>query len=159
MKTKSEVNDMPFRESETVELKSMVVDDVKKEIVAFANSCGSTLYVDITDDGDVIGISNAEADLTNINNMMRHGTSSVPATDTAIRNMIRETDGESYEKLRSTQQELTNVFRMILPNMNATPIKKDPGVREFAREHGSINRKQTQQLLGVSQTAAGVLLR
>jgi ATP-dependent DNA helicase RecG len=38
---------------------------------------------------------------------VRHGTSSVPATNTAIRKMIRETDGESYEKLRSTDQDLS----------------------------------------------------
>lgn len=31
---------MIFRESETVELKEIVVDDIKKEIVAFANSAG-----------------------------------------------------------------------------------------------------------------------
>ncbi|MCL1941453.1 MAG: hypothetical protein FWG09_05875, partial [Synergistaceae bacterium] len=37
---------------------------------------------------------------------VRHGTSSVPAAETAIRRMIRETDGESYEKLRSLKQEL-----------------------------------------------------
>ena len=29
---------MLFRESETVELKEVVVDDIKKEIIAFANS-------------------------------------------------------------------------------------------------------------------------
>ena len=28
---------MVFRESETVELKSIVVEDIKKEIIAFAN--------------------------------------------------------------------------------------------------------------------------
>ncbi len=28
---------MIFKESETVELKSIVVDDIKKEIIAFAN--------------------------------------------------------------------------------------------------------------------------
>lgn len=148
---------MLFKESETVELKQTVIDDIKKEIVAFANSGGGILYIGIADDGDVIGLSNTEADIMNINNMVRdgikpdvtlftkssveeidgrniikievqsgterpyyltgkgirpegvyvrHGTSSVPATDTAIRKMIRETDGESYEKLRSTEQEL-----------------------------------------------------
>ena len=29
---------MLFRESETIELKEVVVDDIKKEIIAFANS-------------------------------------------------------------------------------------------------------------------------
>lgn len=38
---------------------------------------------------------------------VRQGTSSVPASDAAIRRMIRETDGENYEELRSLEQELT----------------------------------------------------
>jgi len=149
---------MKFKENETTELKQTVVDDIKKEIIAFANSNGGTLYVGISDDGEIIGLNNADAELLNINNMLRdavkpditlfyqsridtidgkdiiivdvqrginrpyyiagkgirpegvfvrHGTSSVPATDTAIRQMIRETDGDSFEKLRSVMQELT----------------------------------------------------
>ena len=38
---------------------------------------------------------------------VRHGSASVPATDTAIRKMIRDTDGDSYEKLRSVEQNLS----------------------------------------------------
>ena len=149
---------MKFKENETIELKQTVVDDIKKEIIAFANSNGGTLYVGVADDGEIIGLNNSDAALLNINNMLRdsikpditlfyqsridkidgkdiiiiivqrgtnrpyyiagkgirpegvfirHGTSSVPATDTAIRQMIRETDGDSFEKLRSVMQELT----------------------------------------------------
>ena len=36
---------MNFQESETVELKSIVVDDIKKEIIAFANCEGGILYI------------------------------------------------------------------------------------------------------------------
>ena len=38
---------------------------------------------------------------------VRQGTSSVPATDAAIRRMIKETDGDSFEDMRSLQQVLT----------------------------------------------------
>lgn len=38
---------------------------------------------------------------------VRQGTSSVPASDAAIRMMIRETDGDNYEDMRSMNQELT----------------------------------------------------
>ena len=62
-------------------------------VIAFVNSGGGTLYVGVDDekfDGrDIIRI--------NIQ----------PATVTAIRKMIRETDGDSYEKLRSLEQDLT----------------------------------------------------
>ena len=38
---------------------------------------------------------------------VRQGTSSVPASDAAIRKMIKETDGENYEDMRSLNQTLT----------------------------------------------------
>ena len=38
---------------------------------------------------------------------MRQGYSSVPATDAAIRQMIKETDGDSFEDMRSLDQALT----------------------------------------------------
>lgn len=38
---------------------------------------------------------------------VRHGASSVPASESAIRKMIVETDGDSYESMRSMNQELT----------------------------------------------------
>ena len=38
---------------------------------------------------------------------VRQGTSSVPASDAAIRRMIKETDGDSFEAMRSMEQELT----------------------------------------------------
>jgi ATP-dependent DNA helicase RecG len=38
---------------------------------------------------------------------IRQGASTVPATETAILHMIKETDGEKYEEIRSLNQELT----------------------------------------------------
>ena len=38
---------------------------------------------------------------------IRHGASSVPASDAAIRRMIKDTDGDKYEDIRSVLQELT----------------------------------------------------
>ena len=38
---------------------------------------------------------------------IRQGASTVPATETAILHMIKETDGEKYEDIRSLNQELT----------------------------------------------------
>lgn len=149
---------MRFRETETVELKSIVMDDIKKEIIAFANCDGGTIYVGVADDGTVLGIENAGKCALQISNMVRdavkpdvtifihyetlecdgkavvavniqrgtnrpyylakkglrpegvyvrQGYSSVPATDTAIRQMIKETDGDSFENMRSINQALT----------------------------------------------------
>ena len=149
---------MPYRESETVELKSVVVDDIKKEIIAFANTDGGTLYIGVKDDGEVIGLDDPDGSALQVSNMVRdsikpdvtmflhyktieeagkkiieinvqrgtdrpyyiakkgmrpegvyvrQGYSSVPATDTAIRRMIKETDGDRFETMRCLEQELT----------------------------------------------------
>lgn len=149
---------MRFQETETVELKSIVMDDIKKEIIAFANCDGGTVYVGVADDGTVLGVENADACALQISNMVRdavkpdvtmfihyetldyegkavvavniqrgtnrpyylakkglrpegvyvrQGYSSVPATDAAIRQMIKETDGDSFENMRSINQALT----------------------------------------------------
>ena len=41
---------------------------------------------------------------------VRQGSASVPASDDAIRQMIKETDGDTYEKIRSLNQDLTFDF-------------------------------------------------
>lgn len=149
---------MIFRESETVELKEVFVDDIKKEIIAFANCNGGKLYIGVQDDGIVVGLDNPDATALQISNMVRdaikpditmflhyetleengkkivavdiqrgtdrpyyiakkgmrpegvyvrQGYSAVPATDAAIRQMIKETDGDRFEAMRSMNQELT----------------------------------------------------
>lgn len=147
-----------FTETEIVELKSEVVDDICKEVIAFANTRGGTIYVGVQNDGEVIGVENADKVTLRINNMIRdsikpdvtmfvgyetkqidekqivavtvqkgtdrpyylgskglkpsgvyvrNGTSTDPATDTAIRRMIKETDGDHFEDMRSLEQNLT----------------------------------------------------
>lgn len=57
---------MLFQESETVELKKIVVDNIKKEVIAFANCEGGMLYVGVDDDGEVIGVDNADETILKI---------------------------------------------------------------------------------------------
>lgn len=149
---------MIFTESEFIELESEVVGDICKEVIAFANTKGGTIYIGIRDDGQVLGIENTDRVTLQINNMVRdsikpdvtmfvryevqgiegkqivvvtvqkgtdrpyylgskglkpsgvyvrNGTSTDPATDTAIRKMIKETDGDCFEDTRSLEQNLT----------------------------------------------------
>ena len=149
---------MVFRESEKVELKEIVVNDIRKEIIAFANCNGGKLYIGVQDDGTVVGLDDPDSVVLQISNMVcdaikpdltmflhyetleedgkkvvavsiqrgterpyyiakkglrpegvyvRQGYSSVPATDLAIRQMIKETDGDHFEEMRSLNQELT----------------------------------------------------
>lgn len=58
---------------------------------------------------------------------IRQGTSSVPASEDYIRQMIKETDGDSFEKLRSLNQNLTfNYANMIFEkaDINFSDIQK-----------------------------------
>ncbi len=149
---------MQFSESSTLELKRQVVDDIRKTVIAFANSEGGTIYIGIDDDGTVVGVKDVGDEMLRLSNMIRdaikpdvtmfvsytqekekgkdiikvtvqkgtecpyylhskglrpegvfvrQGASSVPATESSIRRMIMETDGDSYEEMRSLNQELT----------------------------------------------------
>lgn len=149
---------MEFRESETVELKRIYIDDIRKEIIAMCNCSGGTIYVGVDDDGSVVGVEDCDGTIQRITNtvrdsikpditmflrydtlaangkkivsvavqsgtnrpyylaakglrpegvFVRQGTSSVPASDAAIRQMIKETDGDNYEDMRSLNQDLT----------------------------------------------------
>ena len=62
---------MVFQESETVELKEVVVDDIRKEIIAFANCDGGKLYIGVRDDGTVVGVDNPDRTALQIGNMAR----------------------------------------------------------------------------------------
>lgn len=57
--------------SETIELKELVVDDIKKEIIAFANCDGGKLYIGIRDDGTVVGLDDPDGVSLQISNMVR----------------------------------------------------------------------------------------
>ncbi len=147
-----------FIESDTLELKANLTPDIKKEVVAFANTKGGTVYIGISDSGDVLGISNAQKQCEQLSSMLhdgikpdvtilteislekidgkdiiklttqhgpkqpyylsdkglkpngvyiRLGNTSIPATETAIINMISETDGKCFEQIRSLNQDLT----------------------------------------------------
>ena len=47
------------------------VDDIKKTVVAFANSDGGTLYIGINDDGTVNQISDTDACILKVTNTIR----------------------------------------------------------------------------------------
>lgn len=149
---------MRLYESETVELKEIYTSDLKKEIVAFANTNGGTIYIGVQDSGEIIGVDNADFVMQQISNSLRdsirpdvsrftniellqedkkflikltiaqgtkkpyylsdkglkpigvyvrNGTTSAPASEDAIRMMIKMTDGDSFETNRSLVQELT----------------------------------------------------
>lgn len=47
-------------ETENIEFKAQLTDGIYKEIIAFANTDGGTIYIGIDDDGNAVGIDNFE---------------------------------------------------------------------------------------------------
>ena len=153
-----EVSGLMYQESDVVELKAAYVEDIRKEIIAFANTNGGTVFIGVKDNGEVIGIDDVDEVMLQVANgcrdavkpditmfvayetietegrrilavhvqrgtsrpyylgakglkpagvFIRQGTSAAPASDEAIRRMIKETDGDRYEEMRSLNQDLT----------------------------------------------------
>jgi ATP-dependent DNA helicase RecG len=142
-------------ETENIEFKLKVTDDLYKEVIAFANTDGGTIYIGIDDEGNVVGIENVDENVARITNgirdaimpdvtmfvkykvqdnrilqiivgegsnkpyylkvkglkpsgvFVRQGASSVPASFDQIRSMIKESDGDAFESMRSIEQDLT----------------------------------------------------
>jgi len=145
-------------ESTTIEYKREYTEDIKKTVIAFANTDGGEIRIGIADDGSVVGIVNMDATMLQMTNAIRdsikpdvtmhtrcemmvvegkpvvgvhvqrgtscpyylsgkgirpegvyvrQGSSTVPASESVILKMIRETGGDSFEATRSLQQDLT----------------------------------------------------
>ena len=60
-----------FTENEFVELKRELTKDIKKEIIAFANSKGGTIYIGIDDTGKVVGLKDYNKDAEALSGMIR----------------------------------------------------------------------------------------
>ena len=142
-------------ESERIEYKSQMIDDIYKEVIAFANTDGGVIYLGIDDKGNLIGIDNVDETYTRLTNgirdsiapdvtmfvryvlqdnkvirievgegsykpyylkskgmkpagvYVRQGASSVQASPDQIRRMIKESDGDVFEEMRTSAQELS----------------------------------------------------
>lgn len=65
-----------YIKDQKTELKVELTKDIKKEIVAFANTNDGTIYIGIDDSGNVIGLKNADKDLESLSEMIREGIKS-----------------------------------------------------------------------------------
>ena len=57
---------MIFTETEKTELKQKLTDSIPKEIVAFLNTDGGTIYIGVNDNGSVCGIEKLDESLKKI---------------------------------------------------------------------------------------------
>lgn len=58
-------------ESESVELKKVLKEDITKEVVAFANTEGGTIFIGIDDKGNEVGIQDIDETYTRLTNLVR----------------------------------------------------------------------------------------
>ena len=58
-------------ESESVELKEVLKEDITKEVVAFANTEGGTIFIGIDDKGNEVGIQDIDETYTRLTNLVR----------------------------------------------------------------------------------------
>ncbi len=61
---------MKFTETESVELKEKLNDSFGREVVSFLNTHNGTIYIGVTDDGEVIGINKVDETLKSISNII-----------------------------------------------------------------------------------------
>ena len=61
---------MKLIENDFCELKSILTKDLKKEIIAFANTNGGKIYIGVDDNGKVIGVKDIDNDLQAITGMI-----------------------------------------------------------------------------------------
>ena len=142
-------------ESENVEYKSQMLEDLYKEVIAFANTDGGVIYIGIDDRGNLTGIDDVDETYTKLTNgirdaiqpdvtmfvryvlqdnkvirievgegsykpyylkakglkptgvYVRQGASSVQASPDQIRRMIKDSDGDVFEEMRTMEQDLT----------------------------------------------------
>ena len=62
---------MSFMENMDVEFKRQIVESLKKEVIAFANSEGGTVYIGVDDDGSVVGIDDTDDTMLRATQMIR----------------------------------------------------------------------------------------
>jgi ATP-dependent DNA helicase RecG len=182
-------------ENKNTEFKREYVEDIKKTVIAFANTDGGELLIGVDDEGNATGLTGAQDVQLRVLNavrdairpdvtlftecvvtemgkkqivsvivqrgtarpyylagkgvrpegvFIRQGASTVPASESAILAMIKETSGDRYESARSLHQQLT------FERANAAFAKKNVAFGE--------PQKRTLHLIGKDGTFTNLAL-
>lgn len=62
-----------YIENEYTELKQELTKDIKKEIIAFANTNGGKIYIGVDDNGNAVGLKNIKEDIEALSSMIKEG--------------------------------------------------------------------------------------
>ena len=124
-----------YVENEFVELKRELTKEIKKEIVAFANSKGGTIYIGIDDTGKVIGLKDCNKDAEALSGMIREG---IKSDLTLYTNIIIETvEGKKI------------IILKVMSGSNKPYYLADKGLKlsgVFIR-HGNVSAPATDELI------------
>ncbi len=124
-----------FTENEFTELKSILTKEIKKEIVAFANTKGGTIYIGVNDDGTIKGLKNASDDVETLSAMIRDGIKSDLSIYTSMD--IKKIDDKEIIELK------------IMEAPNKPYYLSDKGLRPngvFLR-HGNVSAPATDEVI------------
>lgn len=81
-----------FKENDKIEFKREVNDSVVKEVIAFANTNGGTVFIGYEDDGTIYGVENARLELDKISNKLHDSIE--PSVDFLVSHQIKNEDGK-----------------------------------------------------------------
>lgn len=62
---------MKINESTNLELKRQFTDEIKKEVVGFANTAGGIIYVGVNDDGSICGVEDEDKEMLRLSSSIR----------------------------------------------------------------------------------------
>lgn len=96
---------MRYFESESIELKEILTQDIKKEIIAFANTNGGIIYIGISNEGIVKGVENADQVMESISSMI-------------------------HDAIKPDLTMLTSITKIIEGNFNIVCIKVGKGINK-----------------------------
>lgn len=89
---------MNFLETENIELKRILNDTLPKEIVAFLNSYGGTIYIGVEDNGTVVGIRDLDDNLKKIADIIT--TQILPDPQSLIELGTKYIDGKNVVEIK-----------------------------------------------------------
>lgn len=81
-----------FKENDKIEFKREVNDSLVKEVIAFANTNGGTIFIGYEDDGTIYGVENARQELDKISNKLHDSIE--PSVDFLVSHQIKNEDGK-----------------------------------------------------------------
>ena len=133
---------MKFQESESIELKRTLNKDFAKEVVAFLNTRNRVIYIDVDDNGDVLGVSNVDKTMREIRDIIRDQI--LPSTEGLYEIgslleddkrviTIRVTKGTKLYYIKKEGRSATGCFYR--DGISSTPMSEEEIERRFIKTY------------------------